>query len=77
MKTQSTQDFFLNSLRKDRTPVAIHLTNGYQIRGLVRGFDSFIIVMDSEGKQIVIYKHAISTISPLSPVRFDQHTEES
>ncbi len=71
MKTTSAQDIFLNTLRKDKTQVAIHLTNGYQIRGIIKGFDAFIIIMDSEGKQIVIYKHAISTVSPLNPVRFD------
>ncbi len=64
------QDVFLNQVRKDRTPITVFLINGYQIRGVVKGFDSYTIIMDSDGKQQMIYKHAISTISPLSPVKF-------
>lgn len=71
MKTSANlQDVFLNQVRKDRTPVTVFLVNGYQVRGTVKGFDNYIIVLDSEGKQQMIYKHAISTISPLAPVRF-------
>ena len=58
------QDVFLNQVRKERVPVTIHLTNGYQIKGIVKGFDNFTVILDSEGKQLMIYKHAISTISP-------------
>lgn len=70
MKTTNLQDVFLNQVRKDRTPITIFLVNGYQLRGIVRGFDNYIIVLDSEGKQQMVYKHAVSTISPLVPVRF-------
>lgn len=69
------QDTFLNQVRKDKTPVVVHLLNGFQIRGLVRGFDSFTIVIDSDGKQIVAYKHALSTITPASPVSFMPEAE--
>ncbi|MGI6066567.1 MAG: RNA chaperone Hfq [Bacillota bacterium] len=62
------QDFFLNQVRKDNTPVTIYLVNGFQIRGLVKGFDNFTVVMDVEGKQQMVYKHAISTIMPGKPV---------
>ena len=62
------QDLFLNQVRKDRVGVTIHLMNGFQIRGMVKGFDSFIVVVESEGKQMVIYKHAISTITPSKSV---------
>lgn len=65
------QDIFLNGARKGRTPVTIYLTNGFQIRGNVKGFDSFTVVLDCEGKQMMVYKHAISTITPLKPVLFN------
>jgi len=64
------QDVFLNQARKGRVPVTIHLTNGFQLKGQVKGFDNFTIVLDSEGKQILIYKHAVSTISPLKQILF-------
>jgi host factor-I protein len=58
------QDVFLNQLRKDNIPVTIFLVNGFQIRGLIRGFDNFTIVIEAEGKQQLVYKHAISTFIP-------------
>jgi len=64
------QDVFLNQVRKEKVPVTIHLTNGYQIKGSVKGFDNFTIILDSEGKQLMIYKHAVSTISPVKSVFF-------
>ena len=67
-KMLNLQDSFLNSTRKDKTPVTVFLVNGFQLRGTVRGFDSFVVVLDSEGKQQMIYKHAISTLVPLHPV---------
>ncbi|MBR5536183.1 MAG: RNA chaperone Hfq [Clostridia bacterium] len=79
MKTATNlQDVFLNQVRKDHTPITIFLVNGYQLRGIVRGFDNYIIILDSEGKQQMVYKHAVSTISPLVPVRFTAaETEEA
>jgi len=64
------QDVFLNQVRKEHVAVTIHLTNGYQIKGTVKGFDNFTIILDSEGKQLMIYKHAVSTISPIKAVFF-------
>lgn len=58
------QDTFLNQLRKDSVPVTVYLTNGFQIRGHIRAFDNFTIVVESEGRQQMIYKHAISTFTP-------------
>lgn len=58
------QDFFLNQVRKDNTMVVIFLINGFQIKGFVKGFDNFTVILDSEGKQQMVYKHAISTIIP-------------
>lgn len=62
--TFNLQDFFLNQVRKDNTPVVMYLINGFQIKGLVKGFDNFTVVLDVEGKQQMVYKHAISTIMP-------------
>lgn len=64
------QDVFLNQARKGHIPVTIHLTNGFQLKGFVKGFDNFTVILDSEGKQILVYKHAVSTISPLKPILF-------
>lgn len=64
------QDIFLNQVRKEHVPITIFLVNGFQIKGIVKGFDSYIIVIESDGKQQMIYKHAISTILPSKPVNF-------
>ncbi len=58
------QDQFLNQLRKENIYVTVFLLNGFQLRGLVKGFDNFTVLLDSEGKQQLIYKHAISTFVP-------------
>jgi host factor-I protein len=62
------QDVFLNQVRKEHIAVTIYLTNGFQLKGLVKGFDNFTVVLDSEGKQQLVYKHAISTITPIKLV---------
>lgn len=69
-KTQNLQDLFLNQARRDRQIVTMFLMNGFQLRGVVRGFDSFTVVLDTDGKQQLIYKHAISTIVPPTPIEF-------
>ncbi|HHV17416.1 MAG TPA: RNA chaperone Hfq [Thermoanaerobacterales bacterium] len=66
------QDSFLNQIRKDNIPVTIYLINGFQLKGLVRGFDNFTVVLDSDGKQQLVYKHAVSTISPFRTVNLNQ-----
>lgn len=67
------QDIFLNNVRKERIPITIYLVNGFQIKGTVKGFDNYTIVLDSDGKQNLIYKHAVSTIVPLKPIQFIQN----
>ncbi|MEG6522424.1 RNA chaperone Hfq [Desulfotomaculum sp. 1211_IL3151] len=62
------QDAFLNQVRKENIPVTIFLINGFQLKGMVRGFDNFTVILESDGKQLMVYKHAISTISPLRAV---------
>lgn len=68
--TNNLQDIFLNQARKGKIPVAIHLSNGYQLKGCVKGFDSFTIILDNDGKQIMIYKHSVSTIVPTKPLLY-------
>lgn len=67
-KTQNLQDLFLNQTRRDRQMVTLFLMNGFQMRGIVRGFDSFTVVLETDGKQQLIYKHAISTLVPTHSV---------
>ncbi|MCL0062646.1 RNA chaperone Hfq [Peptococcaceae bacterium] len=69
-KSLNLQDIFLNQIRKESIPITLFLVNGVQIRGTVQGFDSFTIIVESEGRQMMIYKHAISTITPLKKVNF-------
>lgn len=64
------QEVFLNQARKDKVIVTIFLTNGFQFKGMVKGFDNFTVVLDCEGKQQLVYKHAISTIVPAKPISF-------
>lgn len=63
-KTQNLQDIFLNQVRREKQVVTMFLMNGFQMHGTVKGFDGFTVMLDSDGKQQLIYKHAISTIVP-------------
>ena len=65
------QDQVLNQLRKDGTFVTVFLLNGFQLRGLVKGFDDFTVLLETEGKQQLIYKHAISTFSPQKNIQIE------
>lgn len=67
-KTNNLQEVFLTQVRRERRNVTVFLMNGYQMRGYVTGFDAFTVVLNSDGKQMVIYKHAISTIVPERPI---------
>ena len=63
------QDAILQEVTRDRVPVTLFLMNGFQLRGIVTGFDSFVVVLVSDGKQQMIYKHAISTLAPIRPLK--------
>ena len=63
------QDAILNEVRRDKVPVTLFLMNGFQLRGTVTGFDSFVVVLVSDVKQQMIYKHAISTLAPMKPLK--------
>ncbi|MDE6596890.1 MAG: RNA chaperone Hfq [Oscillospiraceae bacterium] len=67
-KNINLQDVFLNQVRKDKLPATFILTNGFQFKGDVKGFDSYVVIVDSDGKQELVFKHAISTIIPAKTI---------
>ncbi len=67
-KGLNLQDVFLNQARKEKVSVTIYLTNGFQFKGMIKGFDGFTVILDCEGKQYLVYKHAISTIIPAKQI---------
>jgi host factor-I protein len=69
------QDNFLNQLRKDGIFVTVFLVSGFQLKGKVKAFDNFTVLLDSEGKQQLIFKHAISTFTPSRPVNLTNQEE--
>ncbi|MGI6576428.1 MAG: RNA chaperone Hfq [bacterium] len=70
------QDSFLNQVRKDNVLVTLYLINGFQLKGMVKGFDNFTVIMESDGKQMLVYKHAISTITPNRAINYGLGTAE-
>ncbi|MDD6279523.1 MAG: RNA chaperone Hfq [Oscillospiraceae bacterium] len=67
-KSINLQDVFLNQCRKDKILVTIFLTNGFQFKGMIKGFDSYVVILDCDGKQQLVFKHAISTVVPARTV---------
>ena len=67
--TLNLQEAILKEVCRERVPVTMFLMNGFQLRGFVTGFDSFVVVLVSDGKQQMIYKHAISTLAPMKPLK--------
>ena len=67
--TINLQEPILAECRRERVPVTLFLMNGFQLRGVITGFDSFVVVLVSEGRQQMIYKHAISTLAPIRPLK--------
>ena len=63
------QDAILKECRRDKVPVTLFLLYGFQLRGVITGFDCFVVVLVSDGKQQMIYKHAISTLAPIRPLK--------
>ena len=70
-KTQNLQDAFLNQLRREKINLTVFLVNGFQMHGVIRAYDGFTVVLDSDGRPQLIYKHAISTIIPPKPVELN------
>ena len=63
------QDAILSEVCRDKVPLTLFLMNGFQLRGIITGFDSFVVVLVTDGKQQMIYKHAISTLAPIRPLK--------
>ena len=74
-KSQNFQDAFLSAARREKAQVTLFLMNGFQLKGVVRGFDNFAVLVDSDGRQMMIYKHAISTISPMKNLSLSEGAE--
>ena len=71
------QDIFLNNARKEKLQLTIHLLNGFQLKGIVKGFDNFTVILECDNKQMLIYKHSISTITPIKPILFADNEYEN
>ena len=68
-ENMNLQEAILKECIRDKVPLTLFLMNGFQLRGIVTGFDSFVVVLVSDGKQQMIYKHAISTLAPMKPLK--------
>ena len=75
MKQLNLQDVFLNQARREKITVTIYLTNGFQFKGVVRGFDSFTVILDCEGRQNLVNKHAFSKIIPSKTISILESVE--
>jgi host factor-I protein len=68
-ENNNLQEAILQEVRRDRIPVTLFLMNGFQLRGIITGFDNFVVVLVTDGRQQMIYKHAISTLAPIRPLK--------
>ena len=68
-ENMNLQEAILKECIRDKVPLTLFLMNGFQLRGIVTGFDCFVVVLVSDGKQQMIYKHAISTLAPVRPLK--------
>ena len=76
-KNQNLQDVFLNQLRKQKTPVTVFLVNGVKLQGIITWFDNFCVLLRRDGHSQLVYKHAISTVMPATPVSlYDEENDD-
>ena len=68
-ETTNLQEAILKEVKREKVPVTLFLMNGFQLRGVVTGYDSFVVMLVTDGKQQMIYKHAISTLAPIRPLK--------
>ena len=68
-KSQNVQDVFLNHIRKNKTAVTVFLVNGVKLQGIVTWFDNFSVLLRRDGHTQLVYKHAISTVMPTTPIQ--------
>jgi host factor-I protein len=77
-KPQNLQDVFINHVRKQKTPVTVFLVNGVKLQGIITWFDNFCVLLRRDGHSQLVYKHAISTVMPVTPVSlYDDDLEEN
>jgi len=77
-KRQNLQDVFLNHVRKQKTPVTVFLVNGVKLQGIITWFDNFCVLLRRDGHSQLVYKHAISTVMPVTPVSlYDDDLDEN
>ena len=76
-KSQNVQDVFLNHVRKNKLPVTVFLVNGVKLQGIITWFDNFCVLLRRDGHSQLVYKHAISTIMPVSPISLYDENEET
>jgi host factor-I protein len=77
-KSNNLQDVFLNTVRKSRVPVTMFLVNGVKLQGVITWFDNFSVLLRRDGHSQLVYKHAISTVMPTTPVSlFEQEPSET
>ena len=77
-KPQNLQDVFLNHVRKQKTPVTVFLVNGEKLQGIITWFDNFCVLLRRDGHSQLVYKHAISTVMPVTPVSlYDDDLDEN
>jgi len=75
-KTQNLQDVFLNNIRKNKAPVTVFLVNGVKLQGVITWFDNFSVLLRRDGHAQLVYKHAISTVMPATPIQLFEGDEE-
>lgn len=75
-RTQNLQDTFLNYVRKNKVPLTIFLINGVKLQGVVTWFDNFCVLLRRDGYSQLVYKHAISTIMPGTPMQMFEPADE-
>ncbi len=77
MNKNNIQDFLLNQVRKDKIAITVYLSNGVPIKGKVISFDHFTIILEVKDKQVMVYKHAVTTITPDESITlYHPETEE-
>ena len=74
-KINNLQDNFINETRKKKVPVTIHIVNGFQLKGIVKSFDNFTLLLENEEKQMLVFKHAITTITPARNIELTNDIE--
>jgi len=76
-KKENLQDVFLNNVRKSKSPVTVFLVNGVKLQGIITWFDNFCVLLRRDGHSQLVYKHAISTVMPVSPISlYDEESED-